>query len=113
MKKNSTVVNSLILKGPGGWANERPPGDYMWVDIGPMKQPHVVTGGFVHWPNVDPHVVTGGVLPERTPVGTGKQRKNIGEDKHPARNRERGVFGGFYAILLQFYCISRPPRGVF
>ena len=46
----------------------------MWVDIGPMKQPHVVTGG---------------VLPERTPVGTGKQRKNPGEDKHPTRNRER------------------------
>ena len=46
----------------------------MWVDIGPMKQPHVVTGG---------------LLPERTPVGTGKQRKNSGEDKHPTRNRER------------------------
>ena len=59
-EKNSTAVNRLILKGPGGWANERPPGDYMWVDIGPMKQPHVVTGGFFHWPNVDPHVVTGG-----------------------------------------------------
>ncbi len=75
-----------------------PPGDYMWVDIGPMKQPHVVTGGFIHWPNVDPHVVTGGVLPERTPVGTGKQRQNPGEDKHPTRNRERGVFWGFYSI---------------
>ena len=58
-----------------------PPGDYMWVDIGPMKQPHVVTGG---------------VLPERTPVGTGKQRKNSGEDKHPTRNRERGVCFGFF-----------------
>ena len=49
----------------------------MWVDIGPMKQPHVVTEEFP---------------PERTPVGTGKQRKNSGEDKHPARNRERVFF---------------------
>ncbi len=58
----------------------------MWVDIGPMKQPHVVTGG---------------VLPERTPVGTGKQRKNPGEDKHPTRNRERGVF----FVVLHYFTV--------
>ncbi len=115
-EKNSTVVNRLILKGPGGWANERPPGDYMWVDIGPMKQPHVVTGGFFHWPNVDPHVVTGGVLPERTPVGTGMQRKNPGEDKHPTRNRERerGVFVlQYFTVFCSIFAVFLDPWGVF
>ena len=74
-----------------------PTGDYMWVDIGPMKQPHVVTWGF---------------LPERTPVGTGKQRKNPGEDKHPTRNRERGVFFVF-AIFYCKFTVFLDPRGVF
>ena len=77
-----------------------------------MKQPHVVTGGFFHWPNVDPHVVTEGVLPERTPVGTGKQSKNPGEDKHPTRNRERGVFWGF-TVFYSNFSVFLDSHGVF